>query len=313
MPVLHKTVVAAAPASCANLGPGFDVFGVALSEPEDRIELEIEDSSTFSLDFEVEGSVPREPEKNAAAFIISSIAKKYRIRKRIKARLKKGVPVGVGLGSSAASSVVSTFAMNIAFKLRMDVMQILAFSSQGEKLCSGAAHLDNITASLLGGFTISPSRFTPPVSIKPPESLALCIVTPQVQTPERKTEYARSLLPEKVDLSDVVSNIRNASLVVAGMALSDIDILGMGMEDYIVERSRLKMNPHYLSVKLEAKKAGASGVCISGAGPSVLAIVDSSKRNPRIVLESMLQSYRNAGIKAEGFVTKTGKGARIVS
>lgn len=309
---MHRTVVAAAPASCANLGPGFDVFGIALCEPEDRIELEVEDSSTFSLDFEVEGNVPREQEKNAAAFVISCIARKYRIRKRIKARLRKGVPVGVGLGSSAASSVVSAFAMNKVFKLGMDVMQILAFSSEGEKLCSGAAHLDNITASLLGGFTISPSRFTPPVSIKPPDSLALCVVTPQVDTPERKTEYARSLLPEKVGLPDVVSNIRNASLVVAGMALSDIDMLGMGMEDYIVERSRLKMNPHYPSVKLEAKKAGASGVCISGAGPSILAVVDSSKRKPRSVLDSMLRSYRKSGIKAEGFVTKPGKGARIV-
>jgi homoserine kinase len=309
---LNNKVVVAAPASCANLGPGFDVFGLALDEPKDLLELELEESGKFSLNFNVLGNVSIEHERNAASYVILRIAEVYQIKGKITARLRKNVPIGIGLGSSAASSVASSFAMNHVFKLNMSVREILSFASEGEKLCSGAAHLDNVTASLLGGFTISTSNQTNPISLKLPENMSICIVTPSLELPERKTEYARSLLPESVKLSDVVSNIRNASLIVAGVATSNIDMIGAGMEDNIVEKARMKMNPHYTYVKEEAKREGASGVCISGSGPSILAIVDSSKANPRKVLGSMVECYREASIKASGFITKPGRGAHVV-
>jgi homoserine kinase len=305
-------IAVAAPASCANLGPGFDVFGIALEKPEDLLVIDALESKQFRLEMDVLGNVPKENDKNAAAYVISEVARKYGIRKRLRVKLTKGVPVGVGLGSSAASSVAAVFAMNKLFDLRMEVREMLLFASEGEKLCSGAAHLDNITASLMGGFTISPSRFSDPVSLKTPENMGLCIVTPKVELPERKTEYARKLLPESVKLPDFVSNIRNASLIVAGIALSDVEMIGRGMEDYVVERARIKMNPKYASVREEAKKAGASGVCISGAGPSILAVVDIRKKDPKKVLERIIRYYENNGINAEGFITRPGSGARVV-
>jgi homoserine kinase len=84
------------------------------------------------------------------------------------------------------------------------------------------------------------------------------------------------------------------------------------MDDAVVEIARKKMVPGYDRVKASAKKAGASGVCISGAGPSVLAVVDGEKADPKAVLMAIVRRFRAEGVTATGFETRSGQGALVI-
>ena len=109
-----------------------------------------------------------------------------------------------------------------------------------------------------------------------------------------------------------VANVANASLMVSGFAKKDIKLIGKGMNDKVVEQARKAMIPGFDWVRSKAIDAGAEGVCISGAGPSMLAVSDSRRTQPKKVLEAMLSAFRQEGVKSSGYVTRVGKGARVV-
>lgn len=304
-----------APASSANLGPGYDVFAVALEKPADTLELRVADSSSLTVDIKVRGArtVPSDAKLNAAGAVVLKMAEDFGLRSRISMVIEKGVPIGVGLGSSAASSAAAAFAMNECFRLRLNGPELVGYAARGEFVSSGVEHYDNVSASLLGGFTVTMTRPALEVArFDPPEELRVCLATPTVKLPDRKTEYARSILPKMVELERLVHNTAAASTLVAGFAKKDIEMIGRGMEDQVVERARAAMIPGYERVRGMAFVAGASGVCISGAGPTVLAIVDSSEARPSEVLKEMKRAFESEGVEAEGYTTTVGRGARRV-
>jgi len=312
---IRRRVVVEAPASCANLGPGFDVFALALDKPRDRVTATVKPTGRFSLTISVDGGkgIPTIPRLNSAGAVALSIAKEYGLKGRVVLEVRKGVPVGIGLGSSGASSAGAAVAMNQLFNLGMGVAELIKHAGAGENAASGATHLDNVTASIVGGFVVVPGGANSlPITFKPPSSMALVIVTPRVSLPRRKTAYARSLLPGSVKLSDMTHNISRASLIIAGFASGNVSLLGEGMDDAVVEIARKKMVPGYDRVKASAKKAGASGVCISGAGPSVLAVVDGEKADPKAVLMAIVRRFKAEGVTATGFETRSGQGAFVI-
>ncbi len=304
-----------APASSANLGPGYDVFAIALEEPADRLELRASDYSGLKASIRTRGveTVPLDVRRNAAGAVALKMAKDFGVHSHISMVLEKGVPIGVGLGSSAASSSAAAFAMNECFGLGLKPQELVRYAARGEFVSSGAEHFDNVAASVFGGFTIARTR--PALEITrfdPPESLRVCLVTPAVRLPERKTEYARSILPKRVELEKLVFNTAAASMFVAGFAKKDIGLLGRAMDDEVVEPVRSAMVPGYDRVRRMALRAGAAGVCISGAGPTVLALVDGSKVRPAEVLEEMRKAFETEGVQAGGYATVVGRGARRV-
>ena len=115
-----------------------------------------------------------------------------------------------------------------------------------------------------------------------------------------------------IELNMMVSNVANASLIVSGFARGDIGLIGTGMKDRVVEEARKKLIPGYDSVKRYAMEAGAAGVCISGAGPSMMAILDRSKHDPRSVMDNMVAGFGEEAVESDGFVTKVGGGAARV-
>ncbi len=304
-----------APASSANLGPGYDVFAIALKEPEDRLELRTGDSSSLKVEISMRGArtVPLGAERNAAGAVALKMALDLGVRSHISMVLTKRVPIGVGLGSSAASSAAAAFAMNECFRLGLGAPELVRYAARGEFVSSGEEHYDNVAASLLGGFTtVRTKPVLEVVRFSPPASLRVCLVTPKVELPERKTEYARSIIPEHVKLEKLVRNTAAAASIVAGFAKKDIGLIGRGMEDEVVEPARAGMIPGYSRVKKMALQAGAAGVCISGAGPTVLALVDDSKVRPAEVLKEMMRSFRLEGVQAVGYSSSVGRGARRV-
>jgi homoserine kinase len=315
---LEKTRVEA-PASSANLGPGFDVFALALEKPRDVVGLRLEGSgqrkATVRMGSLTGLEVTKSEAENGACVVCADMAEQFGVRGEIVVDLDKRVPIGRGMGSSGASAAAAAVAMNELFALGLAQDELIFFAGRGEGATSGSRHYDNVAASIVGGFVVVRGGATEkPTATRfdPPSSLAVCIATPMVDLPRRKTEYARSLVPDPVPLEAVVANIASAGLMVAGMAKKDIRLIGRGMVDRIVEPARKKMIPGYDAVRSLAAKAGAEGVCISGAGPSMLAIVDKKKSDPKEVLEAMVAGFKKGGAKSSGYVTKVGEGARVV-
>jgi len=309
-----------APASSANLGPGFDVFALALDSPRDTVRLRLGSGTGARAPSvrmaKVTGlEVPRSEAENGACVVCLEMAKRLGVRKEIVIELDKRVPIGLGMGSSGASASAAAFAMNEILGLGLSPDELIFYAGKGEAVTSGSPHYDNVSASILGGFVVvrgGDGERPTAVRFDPPAGLAVCVATPVVTLPSRKTEYARSLLPESVPLGTLVSNVANAALMVSGFAKKDIKLIGEGMADRAVEQARKSMIPGYDRVKSRALVAGAEGVCISGAGPSMLAIVDTKRGEPKKVLQAMLAGFGQEGIRSSGYVTRVGKGARVV-
>jgi homoserine kinase len=309
-------VVVEAPASSANLGPGFDVYALALKKPVDRLSLSTEHSPSLQATIKISeaSKVPESAGHNTASYVALEIARDRGIKARLTLELEKGVREGVGLGSSAASAVAAAVAMDRAFGLQLDPAQLIAYAARGEEISSGTAHYDNVSASLLGGFIVVLHSVAPrAVSFPAPRSLRLCLATPSTDLPERKTEYARSVLPSVSELAKTVHNVSMASAVLSGFAKGDVGLIGEGMtNDEIVEPARSGMIPGYERVRRAALKSGASGVCISGAGPTMLAAVDSRKKSAKNVLQVMISAFEKEGVASDGFVTAAGEGAKVL-
>jgi len=259
--------------------------------------------------------VPKSEAENGACVVCLAMAKQLVVKKEIIVELDKRVPIGLGMGSSGASAAAAAVAMNELLGLGLSSDELIFYAGKGEGVTSGFPHYDNVAASILGGFVVvrgGASRKPTAVKFDPPAGLSVCVATPVVSLPSRKTEYARSLLPKSVPLETLVANVANASLMVSGFAKKDIKLIGKGMTDKAVEQARKQMIPGYDLVRSRAIAAGADGVCISGAGPSMLAIADKRLTQPKKVLEAMIAAFGKEGVKSSGYVTRIGKGARVV-
>src|SRR3989338_8803568 len=151
-----STVAAFAPATVANVGPGFDVFGFALAGVGDTVEVRRRARPGARLVGVVGdgGRLPREAAKNVASAVVMKMLKAVDARFGVEVTLRKGLPLGSGLGSSAASAVAAAVASNGLLGGRFSDEELLEFSRYGEKVACGAAHADNVASALLGGFTI---------------------------------------------------------------------------------------------------------------------------------------------------------------
>jgi homoserine kinase len=179
----------------------------------------------------------------------------------------------------------------------------------GEKLASGTAHYDNVTASYAGGFVIVNGHLGY-ARIDAPRSLVLCLVTPRLKLPAEKTKYARSLLPRSIGLKEAVDVERATSMMIYGFWSGDVAEIGKAMLVSPVDEARSRMIPGFEYVREAAIAHGAAGVCISGAGPTLLAATD--RRKCKQVMKAMVDEFRSRGIRSEGFTTRIGGGCRVV-
>jgi homoserine kinase len=309
-----NSVCVIAPSTTANLGPGFDVFGLALDLSYDRLEVSL-DGSGVSLEvsspFRLE--VPSDPSRNTAGVVARLLLERAGKGLGVRMRLVKGVRPGCGLGSSGASAAAAAVALNELLGLGLSRFELVSYAAKGEAASAGAAHADNVSPAILGGFTLV--RSYDPLDVlrlRVPGSLMAAVVIPEIEVPEDKTRIARSILPREVPLPHMVRNVGNAAGMVAGLLQSDIGLIGRCMSDRVVEPVRARLIPGYEGVKRAAVEAGASGVTISGAGPAMLAVVDSEKVSAEEVAEAMREAFEREGLSAESHAARASSGARIV-
>ncbi|MDE1725808.1 MAG: homoserine kinase [Thaumarchaeota archaeon] len=303
-----ESITVKAPCSTANLGPGFDVFGLALDAYYDQIQLKKEGSGIKiqSLD-----SVPIEPEKNTAGLVVKEMAKKFKIKTGLVLKIKKGVPTGYGMGSSAASAAAAAVAFDALFKLKLDGNSLVQYAGMGEMASAGSVHYDNVAASVLGGFVIVRTSPFSVITVDPPKDLILCVAIPKIHVPQKKTEVSRKVLPKQVKLLDHVKNLSNAAALTAGFVKKDVDLIGNSINDIIVEPARKHLIPGFDKVKNNALDAGAMGVTISGAGPSVIAFT-SIHGDPKKILNSMKKGFAAANTECITIICKPSMGAAVI-
>ena len=303
-----SSVTVRAPSSTANLGPGFDVFGLALNAFFDQVRITKKGNGIKII---TSDSIPTNTQKNTAGLVAKNMLKKFKIKDGIEIKIKKGIPPGFGMGSSAASAAATAVALNKLFKLNLSHNSLVEYAGMGEKASAGSVHYDNVAASVLGGFVIIRTNPLDVIKIEPPKDLVLCLAIPKLDVPAKKTKVSRSVIPKKIKISDSIINLSNAAAIVAGFMKKDSTIIGKSVKDVIIEPARQHMIPGFSKVKKNALIAGALGVTISGAGPSVIAFATKSS-NSKKICAAMAKGFASANTRCDTMICKPSKGATIV-
>ncbi|QZX99866.1 homoserine kinase [Halobaculum rubrum] len=291
-------VTARAPATSANLGSGFDTFGVALSHPADTVSVERAAETTIEVSGAGAEFIPTDPETNVVGAVADALDAPAHIH------IDKGVRPSSGLGSSAASAAAAAVALNELYDRGYSRHDLVPVAAEGEAVVSGEAHADNVAPALLGGFTIVRSD-DGATSIGTDLSLVACL--PEVVV---STRDARGVVPDSVSMADHVETVGNAATLTAGMCRSDPRLVGRGLDDPVVTPARAELITGYAGVREAALAAGATGVTVSGAGPSVLAVCEPGER--RAVASAMVEGFADAGVGARAYQTAVGDGATVL-
>jgi homoserine kinase len=298
-------VVVNVPGSSANLGPGFDTFGlaVALNTHFTFVVLEKPDNK---IPFVSYGQSTEKGWQSAESFIERIMAQYCRSYSEIKDRLRVVIeseqPVGRGLGSSASTILGALWASHRLDGRVPTFSRLLAHASDLE-----GGHPDNVGASLYGGFVVtgrstkSPGVFA--VQLKWPEKWCPLFVTPQTPV---STAKARAILPKSVSRADAVWNIQHATLLVSAVAKQDDDLVREALNDRLHEPYRYGLVPELPILKKLLKPTPALGCVLSGAGSSTMVLVN--KRHKKEVIATLHEWAKSLPVPPKIFDIKVDQG-----
>ena len=280
------------PGTTANLGVGFDCIGAALTI-YNEFQFSLAEGD-HDLTITVEGEEAARVGTDKSNLVYQSFLKFYqhldRVPPPVEIVIKLGVPLARGLGSSATAIVAGLLGANkLAGKpLSDEEIRDLAIAIEG--------HPDNVVPALLGNCQLSVGKTG---------NWQICEIPwhqdiiPVVAIPnfELSTEEARSVLPTTYSRSDSIFNISRMGLLLRGLATNNQAWLAMALEDKLHQPYRKKLIRGYETVKTAAIAAGAYGMVISGAGPTLLALCDRGKENA--VVAAMSQAWLQEGVNAK--------------
>ena len=307
-----RSVTVFAPASIGNIGPGFDVLGVAVTNFGDEVTAARKRNPGVEI-LEIKGSkvpLPEDAAMNTAGIAAMKVLRAIEADMGLTLRIKKGVPIAAGMGSSAASAVAGGFAANRAFGDKLSKAELLQICTEAEAAVSGGFFADNTASALYGGGTIT--RCTEPLDVITMgglPGLVLVLATPDMQLPTRQ---ARKVLPKKVEMSKFVANMGNTAAIVAAFAKKKSDLFARAVSDVVVEPARARLIPGFYDVKEAAVEHGALGCSISGAGPTIFAAVPAKGPADKVG-QAMKRAFKKNGLKSHvQLCSVDAKGAREI-
>lgn len=300
------------PATIANVGCGFDIFGLALDNPGDEIELKIVKDKKIEI-IEItgdDGILPLESNKNVATVALKALMEHINADFGVEVKLHKKMPFGSGLGSSAASSVAGVFALNEILENPLPKSELLQFTLEGEKIATGGhAHADNVAACLYGGFILVKNRNPLHIVNLPVKAdLYFTVLHPQIEV---RTEDSRKVLRQEISLDKAITQWSNVAGFVTGLLTGDYDLISKSIDDVIVEPVRSVFIPEFYEIKNAAISNGALGCSISGSGPSVFAVSPSLEISKKVG-EEMVKVLDNVGVGSDIYYSKINNQGPIV-
>jgi homoserine kinase len=297
-----------APGSTSNVGPGFDCLGIAIAGMGDRVSAARRDTPGVRVLAVSDPRIPCDPARNTAALAAAEVLRQAQSTGvGLELRVEKGLPLSGGLGGSAASAVAGAFAANALLGRPLDAEALLRCALEAEAVVAGR-HPDNAAPSLLGGAVVvlgtEPLRYAR-LTVHP--SLRLVFATPAYGV---ETARARAVLPASVPRADAVGQASALAGLVLGLERGDGSLLRAAMVDRVAEPYRIPLYPGYAPAREAALAAGAFGVAVSGAGPTLLAIVPEGCE--AAVGRAVLAAYEEQGASAQLHVAGVDpEGARL--
>jgi homoserine kinase len=266
VPAGAAAVTVRVPASTANLGSGYDAFGLALARYS-TVRAALCGPGEWSVSVDGEGAESASTgARNLVARSMAHLFREADERRGARITCVNGIPFGRGLGSSSAAIVGGLVAANELVGGPFDREALFRMAAKIE------GHADNVAAALFGGFTICWSEDEGPLAarVDPPGGIAAVMVVSEKPLPTRRS---RGLLPDSIPHADAAFSAGRAGLLATAIALGRRDLIGPGMSDRLHERYRSIAVPDLESVREVLLAAGADGAALSGAGPSVVGLV----------------------------------------
>ena len=293
----HRSATVRVPATTANLGPGFDVLGVALDW-----------AGTYTVTLSDE-SVPPPPgpiEQMTATAVLALFQQAGATTPAgITVEYQGDIPVGRGLGVSASARAAGLIAAAALIDGGHTLEDLLPLAVQLE------GHGDNIVPAMLGGLrvVVEDDDGLVQVGLTPPDDLRLVMLIPEFSMP---TEESRKRLPERLTRNQAVHNIGRAALLVAALTQRKYELLGTATEDVLHQPARSALFPAMYPLFQAARDAGAHGVYLSGGGSTIAAFADAAQAD--VVAGAMREIAAVHGLKVDARTCQMSDvGATLVS
>jgi len=303
-----KACIVYAPGTVANLVCGFDILGLCLDSPADKMEVKLTDTPEIIIRSADGYPLPEDPALNTAGAPLLEMLEDLDQKLGFEILIHKRIKPGSGIGSSAASAAGAVVAANHLLGNPFDKPQLIQYAMAGEKVASGVKHADNVAPCIYGGITLI--RSIAPLDIIPlaAPDLYVSVVHPQIEV---KTADARAILRQQVPLKNAIKQWGNIAGLVTGILKNDTALIGRSLEDHIIEPIRSTLIPGFKELKAGCKEAGALGGGISGSGPSIF-MLSNSRGTAQQVEQVMQQTYTRLGIDYHSYVSMINKeGVRI--
>ncbi len=289
------------PATSANLGPGYDAVGLALSLGM-RISM---DRAPYPM-VEVRGTgaelIPHSTEHPAykAARFVAELVGEYDAHFHLIQ--ENAIPPARGLGGSAAALVGGAVAANDLLGRSLAAPDLLNL------VCELDGHPDNAAPALLGGLVIGTLTLEGISAVRlEPKGLKVVVAVPDFAV---STSAARRALPEKVSHKDASFNVGRAGLLLGALATGEYDLLRVAMQDRLHQPYRSHLIPGLEDVIEAAQINGAYGACLSGSGPTVLAF--SPKAQASRIARAMREAFEAREVQAKTWALDVDlSGARV--
>ncbi len=279
------------PATSANLGCLFDCAALALGL---YLDVHVTPCADCRIEVKYSGVTPdRVPcdETNLIARTINRILASWNKQQGFKLEIQNQIPIGVGLGSSAAAVVAALAAAYFLKDHFPTDDQILAAASEIE------GHPDNAAAAWLGGFTLAAQQdgriFASSCTL--PDNLSIVVTVPDYALP---TEKARQAIPDSYSRADAVHNLQRAAALAARIFSGKMDLHPLLFDDCWHQPYRAPLVPG-LTELLKLRHPDLAGLCLSGAGPSVLAL---ARHNAEPLGEIIRQVLADHGVKSQTYL-----------
>ena len=299
---MSKIVKVFSPATIGNIGPGFDVLGLAIKGMGDIVEVWKTSGKKIVIEeiLNADHKITKNPDKNTAGIAAREVMRLLNVHQGIGMKITKGMPAGSGLGSSAASAAAAAYAVNLLLDEKLSKMDLILPATMAEEYVSGGFFADNVAPALLGGATLT--RSSVPLDVTRLGSISKLVIVLALPNIQILTKDSRDILPNEVYMKNFISNMANACLIASAFSTDNYKLFSRSLKDVIIEPVRSKLIPGFDEVKAIALEAGADGMTISGAGPAVFAITNSKKKAP-IIEDAMARTFQNNGIDCTTLIT----------